>query len=44
MANSFKAVLFDLDGTLLDTYELILTSFRHTMDEVLGGELTFAHH
>ena len=36
MAGSIKAVLFDLDGTLLDTYELILTSFRHTMDEVLG--------
>lgn len=37
MAGSFKAVLFDLDGTLLDTHELILASFRHSMDEVLGA-------
>jgi pyrophosphatase PpaX len=27
----FDAVLFDLDGTLLDSAELILTSYRHTL-------------
>jgi pyrophosphatase PpaX len=34
-----KAVLFDLDGTLLDTRELILASFRHATREVLGESL-----
>lgn len=28
----YQAVLFDLDGTLLDTNELILASFLHTLD------------
>lgn len=28
---TFKGILFDLDGTLLDTNELILQSFQHTM-------------
>lgn len=36
MSCAIKAVLFDLDGTLLDTHDLILTSFRYTMDKVLG--------
>jgi pyrophosphatase PpaX len=31
--------LFDLDGTLLDTRELILSSFRHATREVLGEQL-----
>lgn len=31
-----KALLFDLDGTLLDTYDLILDSMRYTTEEVLG--------
>lgn len=30
-----RGVLFDLDGTLLDTRKLLLTTFRHTVDEVL---------
>ena len=34
-----KAVLFDLDGTLIDTHELILTSMRHTTRKVLGEEI-----
>lgn len=31
-----EAVLFDLDGTLIDTYQLILASFRHATRQVLG--------
>ncbi|MDH3271099.1 MAG: HAD-IA family hydrolase [Gemmatimonadota bacterium] len=33
----WRAVLFDLDGTLADTVELILSSFRHTMEVHLGA-------
>lgn len=36
MTKPFKAVLFDLDGTLLDTHDLILSSFRHATSTVLG--------
>ena len=36
---STRAVLFDLDGTLLDTIGLILESFRHCTLLVLGKEL-----
>ncbi len=32
-------VLFDLDGTLVDTIELILCSFRHATEQVLGEAL-----
>lgn len=35
-----KAVLFDLDGTLLDTNELIYMSFCHTFKSMLNKELT----
>lgn len=31
-----EGVLFDLDGTLLDTHDLLLASFRHAVHEVLG--------
>lgn len=31
-----KAILFDLDGTLIDTNDLILKSFRHVFDTHLG--------
>ena len=34
-----KAVLFDLDGTLVDTEELILSSARHATAQVLGEAL-----
>lgn len=34
-----QAVLFDLDGTLIDTIELIRVSFRHATRTVLGHEL-----
>lgn len=32
----YRTVLLDLDGTLIDSEELILASFRHTMAEHLG--------
>ncbi|GIM30476.1 pyrophosphatase PpaX [Clostridium polyendosporum] len=34
-----KAVLFDLDGTLIDTNELIFNSFSHAFKSVLNMEL-----
>jgi pyrophosphatase PpaX len=35
-----EAVLFDLDGTLIDTVGLILASMQHATREVLGQELS----
>ena len=35
----FKAFIFDLDGTIVDTIELIRDSFRHASREVLGRQL-----
>ena len=32
----FETVLFDLDGTLIDTGPIILASFRHATETVLG--------
>lgn len=34
-----QAVLFDLDGTLLDTHDLLLATFRHTAHTVLGERI-----
>jgi pyrophosphatase PpaX len=40
MASScFQGFLFDLDGTLIDTTELIAVSFRHASREMLGKVL-----
>ncbi len=36
MAKTVDAVLFDLDGTLLDTTEAIFASLRHTMEHFTG--------
>ncbi len=36
MAKTFDAILFDLDGTLIDTTEAILSSLRHTMNHFTG--------
>lgn len=36
----FETVLFDLDGTILDTNELILTSFMHALDTFFPGKYT----
>ena len=35
-----KAILFDNDGTLLDTYQLILDSFNHAYQQVIGRTFT----
>jgi pyrophosphatase PpaX len=37
----FKAVVFDLDGTLVDSVELITLSFQHAIREVLGREASY---
>jgi pyrophosphatase PpaX len=34
----FRAVVFDLDGTIVDSVELIVVSFQHAIREVLGRE------
>ncbi|HLA82159.1 MAG TPA: HAD-IA family hydrolase [Thermoleophilia bacterium] len=34
----FCAVVFDLDGTIVDSVELIVVSFQHAIREVLGRE------
>lgn len=38
----YKGVLFDLDGTLLDTSELIVRSFQHTFRLHYNRDLTIA--
>ena len=35
-AGAFSTIVFDLDGTLIDSEDLILASFRHTMRRHLG--------
>ncbi len=36
----FQAVVFDLDGTVVDSVELIVVSFQHALREVLGWEVS----
>lgn len=38
MSNKIDTVLFDLDGTLIDTNELIISSFLHTMEKYFPGQ------
>lgn len=38
--SNFDAVLFDLDGTLIDTNQLIVESFQHVFRSELGREVT----
>lgn len=38
-----KTVLFDLDGTIIDTNELIIASFMHTLQGITPSELTREH-
>ncbi len=35
----YSTVLFDLDGTLIDSGEIILSSFRHATNAVLGRQI-----
>lgn len=35
-----EGILFDADGTLIDTYDIILTSMRYAVNEVLGRSLS----
>ncbi|MDQ0352544.1 pyrophosphatase PpaX [Alkalibacillus filiformis] len=37
---TIKTLLFDLDGTLIDSNELIVASFQHTFKEHLGRDYT----
>lgn len=39
---SYKGILFDLDGTLLDTTDLILKSFQHTIKTHQGCDADMA--
>ncbi len=38
----YKAVLFDLDGTVLDTSDLIISSFKHTFHKHYKREITLS--
>ncbi len=40
VAENVKGLLFDLDGTLLDTYEIVLSSMKYTLNEAAGLGLT----
>ncbi|MGB3101395.1 MAG: pyrophosphatase PpaX [Psychrobacillus psychrotolerans] len=40
---NYKALLFDLDGTLLDTNELIIESFLHVLGETFPGKYSREH-
>ena len=36
--SKIKAVLFDFDGTIMDTNQIIINSWQHTFRELLGEE------
>ncbi|WP_462411017.1 pyrophosphatase PpaX [Neobacillus sp. Marseille-QA0830] len=40
MTNKITTLLFDLDGTLIDTNELIITSYLHTLEKFFPGKYT----
>lgn len=40
MSKRYTVMLFDLDGTLIDTHELILASFMHTLERHCPGKYT----
>ena len=40
MSKKYKAVLFDYDGTLVDTNQLIVNSWKHMYRENFGGTLS----
>ncbi|WP_251554930.1 pyrophosphatase PpaX [Neobacillus muris] len=40
MTNQITTLLFDLDGTLIDTNELIITTYLHTLEKYFPGKYT----
>ena len=40
MNNDITTLLFDLDGTLVDTNELIISSYMHTLEQFCPGRFT----
>jgi pyrophosphatase PpaX len=38
MTQNITTILFDLDGTLIDTNELIITTYLHTLDKYFPGK------
>ena len=40
MMENLKALLFDADGTLIDTHDIILASMRHTLNDMHGYSYT----
>ena len=38
--NTLKGLLFDADGTLIDTHDIILASMRHTLNDLHGYNYT----
>ena len=41
---AIRTILFDNDGTLVDTYDMILASFRHATQKVLGRQFSEAEY
>ena len=39
MKSNITTILFDLDGTLIDTNELIISTYLHTLDKILSGQV-----
>jgi len=40
MKNNINTILFDLDGTLIDTNELIISTYLHTLEKYYPGKYT----
>ena len=40
MKNNMNTILFDLDGTLIDTNELIISTYLHTLEKYFPGKYT----
>lgn len=40
MKNNINTLLFDLDGTLIDTNELIISTYLHTLEKYFPGKYT----
>ena len=40
MKSNINTILFDLDGTLIDTNELIISTYLHTLDKYYPGKFS----